>query len=233
MTSIMREKMKYYIYVSKTKIDMLYPQIPQGIKSKIAAELSIDLKLLKASLKREDPKDTLYSKLKIVVDYIENHMDVGSVDSPREYFKGVLPMCWGPHGQGLEPIDKGKVVYFGGWTDRTILGLGGSLKHVIGSTDAVSPDSSHSLTPFLLAALYEELKLRKLKRYYEDIMSDPKFREDRKAREYYTLLAVSESTRYIAGPMQHLEFLAKRLLEGEIENMHVLLGTPIYVALAD
>ena len=32
--------MKYYIYISDTKIDMLYPQIPKSLLKKVASNLS-------------------------------------------------------------------------------------------------------------------------------------------------------------------------------------------------
>ncbi len=32
----------------------------------------------------------------VVVNYIENNMDVGTIDQPKTYFKGSLPMSWGP-----------------------------------------------------------------------------------------------------------------------------------------
>jgi len=37
---------RYYIYVSDTKVDMLFDSMPQNVLSKIAAELSVDLSLL-------------------------------------------------------------------------------------------------------------------------------------------------------------------------------------------
>lgn len=38
--------MKYYIYISSLKVDMLFEQLPAPLKKKIAAELKIDLKIL-------------------------------------------------------------------------------------------------------------------------------------------------------------------------------------------
>ena len=41
--------MRYYVYVSDSKVDMLYSQMPRGIRDRIAAELKIDLKVISAS----------------------------------------------------------------------------------------------------------------------------------------------------------------------------------------
>lgn len=72
--------MKYYIYISDTKVDMLYPQIPQPILKKIASSLSIDLKFLGAELSvagKSNPSDeTRYAKVRIVSEYIEKNLDV-------------------------------------------------------------------------------------------------------------------------------------------------------------
>lgn len=43
--------MKYYIYISDTKVDMLYPQIPKPLLKRIASDLSIDLKLFGAEVR--------------------------------------------------------------------------------------------------------------------------------------------------------------------------------------
>ena len=63
--------MKYYLYISDTKVDMLYPQIPKPILKRIASSLSIDLKLLGAEVnigvKGNLSDETRYAKVQIVV----------------------------------------------------------------------------------------------------------------------------------------------------------------------
>src|SRR6266513_3844429 len=78
---------------------MLYPQIPQPLLKKIASSLSIDLKLLGAEVnigaKSNSSDETRYAKIRIVSEYIEKHLDVGSIDAPSTYFKGKLFMKQG------------------------------------------------------------------------------------------------------------------------------------------
>ncbi|HLH02645.1 MAG TPA: hypothetical protein VKX25_07740 [Bryobacteraceae bacterium] len=45
--------MRYYIYISDAKIDMLWPQVPHAVKKKVANEFKIDLKAFSASRKVE------------------------------------------------------------------------------------------------------------------------------------------------------------------------------------
>jgi len=69
--------MKYYIYISDAKVDMLYPQIPKPILKRIASSLNIDLKLFGAELnigaKSNSSDETRYAKVKLVSEYIEKN----------------------------------------------------------------------------------------------------------------------------------------------------------------
>lgn len=227
-SSIGEQTLKYYLYISDAKVDMLYPQIPQPLLKRIAAELQINLNVLGtgvgATLKTDQEATTRYSKLSVIVRYLEHNMVVGTLDAPGSYFKATLPMSWGPlHSYVSLP---GQVVYFGGATERVVIGLGGSMKHLIGKQ--VSPESEvpwGSGLPDLLAAL-------------EMIPTGDMAGEPRDSG--LALWEAASTTLRMQGPKQTVEFLAKTLLEGQVENVpglgqlpvHVVLGTPIYVALA-
>lgn len=145
--------MEYYVYVSDAKLEMLYEQIPTRLRDRLATELKIDLKLLSTAFSEQPSGKSKYAKLKLVTDFITKNKQVGTIDNPLSYFAGTLEMSWGPYGTGDEQI-----VYFGGSTNKTIIGLGGSLKHVIGNgTDKLLHSGSH--TPYLLATLIRELQL--------------------------------------------------------------------------
>jgi hypothetical protein len=45
--------MKYYVYISDAKIDMLLPQVPHEVKKKMASEFGFDFKLLKGSKRQK------------------------------------------------------------------------------------------------------------------------------------------------------------------------------------
>jgi hypothetical protein len=228
--------MKYYIYISDAKVDMLFPQVPHEIKKKVALEFKMDLKLLSASRKTEtETEDNRIARLETVADFIRQFGKVGSVDQPDEYIDDCMTLKWGDYAAGWD--EKSPVVYFGGETDRTIVGLGGSSKHIIGSQGETS-SHSHSATPFLIKFLAEELGLqgsKKLKQAEEDIkyLGDGRFSP---------ITAVELATLQMNGPEQRLEFLAKKLMYGPVQryddepeyrDKHVLLATPLYMALAD
>src|SRR6267143_3106976 len=140
--------MKYFIYVSDSKLDMLLSQIDPDQKNKIESEFKVDLKLLSRSRKTIlEPQNDRNRKLEVVVNFIRDYGNLGTVDAPDEYVEDSLLIRWGPHdteGGKFSPL-----VYFGGITSKTILGLGGSVKHLLGNIGE-SPSFSASATPYLL-----------------------------------------------------------------------------------
>ena len=213
------DKMKYYIYVSDTKVDMLFPQIPRPIKSKIAAALKIDLQVLELSFQKNPTQETRYSRLNIVANYIRKNEELGTADEPKAYFQGTLPMFWGQHGP-----PRTEVAYFGAQTVKTTLGLFGSLDHIVGGR----PVSGQVITtlglPFLLDVLREDERSNSAPSTSLSIR-----------RVASSLEVVEQATEQISrqGLPQQLEFLAKRFMEGQIGDKHILLGSPIYIAAAD
>ena len=67
--------MKHYVYISDSKVDMYYSQIPKKIRDKIAVELGINLGMFSLNVKgkgnEKTPLETRIEKLRLVVNYIE------------------------------------------------------------------------------------------------------------------------------------------------------------------
>lgn len=154
---------------------------------------------------------------------------MGTVDNPDEFVSDELKMRWGPFGE--DDPTKGPLVYFGGLTEKTVVGLGGSLNHVIGQPGTSSPAArpqqiSGSIGPILIHYLMKELGMTSKKH----VEAWEKMEEDMLWARFVEL-----TTLQMRGSIQKLEFLAKRLLEQPAhENYrHVLLGTPLYVAMAE
>jgi hypothetical protein len=233
-------EMKYYVYVSDSKVDMLMSQIPHDTRKKISTELKVDLKVLGASRKAEtEAEDNRFTRLHAVVSFIREYGNVGTVDEPDEYIADTLALRWGPYVDGLEK-DKTSVVYFGGSTSQTIVGLGGSSKHVIGN-EGQSYATSASVTPILMFYLDRQLGLG-LTEQESSESTQAAFERlhlrrvlTQSEREDWSLRAVETASQYMTGPEQRLEFLAKRLLYGEVyaTSKKVLLATPLYVAMAE
>lgn len=221
-------ELKYYIYISDLKIGVLFSQIQKGTRARLAAELDLELGLLDRTDGALECGESRLIKLSLVRSYIESLANVGTIDEPGEYFGGILKVRWGPyHSFRGEPT----FVYFGGATKKTILGLGGSARHVIGATGK-SEAHSHSATPVLIAALCKEFGLPEPEFGRSNFLERSK-NSDGTVRPSNVLVAVELATTQMPGPEQRVEFLAKRLLFGTVQGQNVLLGTPLYVALAD
>jgi hypothetical protein len=218
---------KFYLYISDTKLDMLAAQIPQNLRSKIAAEAEIDLGVLSVSLRGNPSDDTHYSKLAAVTRYIDESESVGTVDDPSDYFRGTLALKWGPLGPDF--AERPPAVYFTGATERTFLGLGGSAHHVIGARSGEGIEGfefPNSAVSALLHVLAEEANPDREVEIMRAVHGD-----------MWAAYVVSVLSSYNAVPPQEVEFLARRLAyapTGTVDELDraVLLGTPIYVALA-
>ena len=215
--------MRYYVYVSDSKVDMLYSQMPSGLRDRIAAELKIDLKVVSVSVSGRRSEETRYSKLQLVTAFLEQNAAIGSVDAPEAYFRGRLPMRWGPYGSR-----DSEMVYFGSIAKGTVVGLGGSMRHVIGAVgESVAPTGTPGVpsAPFYITSvLRHELGLAPAS-VDDDVLG---FEDTWDSN-------VLNATRRMRGPLQELDFLARRLLFGTYHDtgIRVLLGTPLYVALAE
>lgn len=112
--------------------------------------MSLNLKIFSAKHGVEFPAGAdRITRLERVVPYLDDFGDLGPVDEPGQFFGGL--MRWGPfHGTSL--------VYFGG-EDKTgaVVGLGGSGKHVLGTSGQSDEHAlARSVTPSLLDGLAAE-----------------------------------------------------------------------------
>lgn len=225
--------MKYYLYISDSKVDMLLPQVRDDVKKKVAFEFKIDLKVLGLvrRAEHEGPNDRV-ARLQAVCDHLESEGRIGSTDDPLDYFGDTMPMKWGPlrrlRGAVRNQADRTdwNFIYFSGSTDKTVVGLGGSESHVIGSPAVTGryvppsgvPGISHYLGELVLETEGEDFPI------------------DAEPSALESAVRVNSSMR---GTTQQLEFVAKKLLYGQqpaasgSNVQHVLIGSPLYVALAE
>ncbi|MGH3343928.1 MAG: DUF7019 family protein [Carbonactinosporaceae bacterium] len=211
---------RYYLYVSDAKVDMLLSQIDPAWSRKRVTELSVGLSVAGAKHTSETTGTDRIARLERVVRNLEEHGDLGDVDEPGQYVHGELPMQWGSIGDG-------DTVYFGGRTERTVVGLGGSTGHAL-STVPAAPPPQHRLSGSLMPSLLDQLAALAPGEAVDDADAD-------------ALAIVVQANASLRGPAQTVEFVAKRLLYGpspypELNtrpDMAVLLGSPLYVALAE
>ncbi|MGQ7753670.1 DUF7019 family protein [Streptomyces sp. WC2508] len=209
---------RYYLYISDAKADMLLSQIDPAWGRKRVTELSLGLTVAGVKRSVETHGADRVARLERVLRHLEDHADLGHVDEPGQYVHGVLPMQWGAIGDG-------GTVYFGGRSEHTVVGLGGSAEHLLGTVAAAPPEQSvlsASLPPVLLNQLAALAP--------QDAAADPE-----------ALATVLQANATLRGPTQTVEFVAKRMLHGPCPypelyppgTTAVLLASPLFVALSE
>ncbi len=214
---------KYFVYISDSKIEMLYEQIPWEGRKNLSYELGVDFGMIKARFSNVQNPVAQATKIKMIEKYISRR--TGTVGSSRSYFRGEMEMIWGPYYQSDEEFEN--FVYFGGEFLGTQVGLGGTKTNCLGiSQNKGEQITSFSLSSYLLSALARGKEFPDPKRIHSKGYT---------LRDVQTpaLKAVVLANKSLAYPKQRMKFLAKRFLLGSVDARPVLIGSPIYVALAD
>lgn len=228
------DEFKYYLYISASKLRMLYEQASKNTnRKKKTFEWGINLKI--ASVKSTSARSECPDRdemLKQVLDGLEAGNQLGSLAEPKSFVRDTFPIRWGFYNDcNNRPEDEPALVYFGGFRKNLLLGMGGSSCHVVGHEGATST-WSRSSTPTLARWLLSGLQKGKRPQTWDDPKSD----ED----EVFRAMAVAQY--YLRPPTQTLEFVAKTIASGEVQGMEpfigvdkarVLLATPLYVAQTD
>jgi hypothetical protein len=201
--------LKYFVYISKTKVDMLFPQIPPAFLAGAEAELKVNLAVFSAGLtsRNADPPTELAGRVGALAKYIREHEKVGTLDAPGDWVYGTEWLRWGVVKEYASDI----ALFGGRVTDRTAALLG-SRDSILGNPD--TGKASHA--PF-----YYTL------RFFNDVVQGRAELGGEKPPYYSWREAVDIGLRALPNSPNRLEFLAKVLhLEGEL-----VVATPLYVAL--
>ena len=214
------DDVRFYLYLSKSKVDMLYGQMyaPSGRKRRT---LSAKIPILSASTESESQETIeLDRKLRLVEEELATRQIIGTVEEPKTYFRATIPMRWGTfHDNGERPDDEPALVYFGGFDKAgpLVVGLGGSSKHVIGwegATSTWSRSATPTIVHWLMAGLQQDGPPTSL------LWWDEKREED----ELFAAMAIALHN--LKPPTQDLEFLAKTLTSGTVSGYESFIGVP-------
>jgi hypothetical protein len=172
--------------------------------------------------------------LKQVEKALKERDQIGSLADPKSYIKDVFPVRWGIYNDcQTRPDDEPALVYFGGFANNLLLGMGGSSCHVEGHSGATgtwSRSSTPTLTRWLLSGLHSGKAPKDS--YCVNIREEE--------NEVFRAMAVAQY--YLRPPTQKVEFLAKTIAIGEVRGMEsfinvekakAILATPLYVAQYD
>ena len=213
--------MRYYIYISDSKLEMLYDQIPPRQRETIAAELNINLGIVQAKFSSERVENARHQKILMLEKFLGKR--IGTLEHSRPYVAGVVTAAWGPYG-----LDYPDAVYFGGIANGVYFGLMGSMSNCIGgSNDA---PTGHSLSSYVIQTLARRKMLpsRISSRLHSDMSADD---INRKAFE-----GVIMANQCSIEPQERVRFLARTVIsrnEPDSGEHPVYIGSPIYVAAYD
>jgi hypothetical protein len=232
--------LRYYLYISDAKLDMLFDQIPQGALKRISTEVKVDLKVASDTLHQADnPGLTRAAKLKIVEQYIDSHHHVGTIQEPgNEYFRDQMDIQWG----WLQD----RAVWFQGndFEHGQCVALGGSRRHVLGeqpNRDLEYPFEATSLLISVIKVIQEAAAGikhqdpgKELPDWAEIIYEDGLLGFTGVPKQRLEFLAIPLAEAQIRVPKERLDTMGTPLAEAKLQHpdVHVVLGTPLYVAVA-
>lgn len=202
--------LRYFVFVSDIKVQMLLDQISEPVRRSIAAELRLDFKLVSLTLTSPVVDGSLQqrtrmAKLAVVEDHLRRYQRVGDLTARRGYIGADAELDW-------KPLDDNETVLFCGYAQRLLVVLGGSVSHLVGRPPADMQIGSHPAT--IRAAVHDD--------------------EPESGDLGRDLQAVA---RAVCITPQPVRFLARAIsrgpLEGDSEHDEYLLATPLFVEAID
>ena len=202
--------LRYFWYMSDSKLDMLLGQIGEPTWRRVTAELNLDVKLVGLKLTRPAAGRSLAErswteKAAVVEECIKRQQGIGDLTAVRGYFAAEVEMAW-------QPCDDNGTVLFCGYAGTLLLVLGGSVGNLLSHPSNTGQIGSH---PYAIRAALRGSGTP------GDITGDVQA----------AALAVRDT------PAQPVRFLAVVIKRGVLPAGSVcteyLLATPLYVEAAD
>ena len=235
--------MRYFIYVSLSKIEMLHAQIEQEA-SESESSFGFDIKVLKGELKEKSkPADNTYKRLERVVAALKKIDVVGDLNSEKPYVYQTLVMKFGDYGDHYAK-EKSPIAIWASQNDEgpfegTTVVLAGSSYHLIGEQRGDGSAHSHSLTPAMMLWFQNNLGDEFSKSQREALGRENLYARDEKLEENVLAHATHLAASQMRGQSAKYEFLAKVLHRSQWPEFRsskvtkIILGSPLYVCLAD
>jgi len=145
-------RMRYFIYVSETKVRMLFPQIPKKFLGGLSGELKVSLGIGEVKLEsKADAPTEIYSQALAVENYLESKHLLGNPLEHGEYFRGTHQLSY-----GLLYDYASDIALFGTHLGPVWLAMIGARSSLIGEAKAIDTSKRpeiHALNYYELCAL--------------------------------------------------------------------------------
>ena len=221
--------MRYFEYISDSKVNMLLPQISSSEKKSISAEIGFDVKLLQGKLKTSrNVLDDRVHRLLAVERHILKNENIGSIGDSKLWIAGE---GWAMAGNIKE--DSQAVFYFLR-QNGTYLALGGSARNLIGNESKKSLEFGISHASHLISLLTATEKESRFLALPENKLTDwlncgVAGHEQPWAPMIYSMCHRRQERSFSV----RISFLARRLLKVAYMDATIVLASPLYVAQAE
>ena len=222
--------LRYFDYISDSKVDMLLSQMPVATKTKVSAELGFNLTVLtgKIATERNTGLEDRVQRLSAVEKYLLENEEIGTLYQPKSYFVG--------KGYAIFTAvkeDTSAVFYFMKAAD-TYLALGGSAGHLIGAKPDKSMAFGLSHAEHLLWNLAVLDRMNHLVDKTDEEISE--FMGSGVAsveHPWSTIIHYSSHNRKTKSFKRPISFLARKLVHEVYLGNQVILGSPLFVEQVD
>lgn len=237
--------MKYFVYLSDAKLDMLYPQLGLSFPDhKRESFFGFDLKILKGQIKESRGLEaTKYQQLEAITRKLETSDFVGGLDDDKPFIRGTLKLAWNSFGE-MSP-EESPLTFWGGSVGNTLFGLAGSKYHLTGR-EGGNRVGAASLTPDIVHWLCKRLDVPMVSfENPKELIPDLRFGLGGDVLTEYDIanavyLAAFERPNQTASKTR-FEFLAKVLHRSEWPSgfrmgktiNKIILASPVFVALTE
>lgn len=217
--------MRYYSYISDSKVDALLGQLPSGGPRDITAELSFNLGLFAGKLgiggKGNVVRTVKLAKVERAIRRRENVMPIGQ------------PGTWitGSHfARAIVPKDHPGSILFLVQDGNVSCLLGGSAKHLIGELLCQTPSTGYSFVPRILESLRSATRMDEALGLAPDDTADLLAAGVAQGQAAWAHL-VERLEQQTTEPTIPVSFLAKRMLSTSHNGRRFVVGSPLYVEL--
>jgi hypothetical protein len=200
--------MRYYLYVSVTKVEMLHSQIGMSHFGKLKTGLKLKLGIAEASIESETANKALFDKAEEVRSKLISQSKTGSLERPKSYIDDVANLSFGHVREYASSI-----AFFGGFVGNKKVALIGAASSLVGAVPAAEANHApyYYTMKFMNGALEHNTSIRKLP--YVDSLEQ----------------AVDIAQAAVITPPEPLAFTALVLHN----SPNLLVATPVFVARAE
>lgn len=215
--------MRYYLYISDAKVNMLLPEISPSVKKRLIGELKLNFGVVAGTIRERT--DNIYSRvdnLRLVESFIRQNERVASLN---DYTGGEVWLAGTHPCYAVTLDDDAAAVLFIGEDDRIVLALGGSSNHLIGDDGRNPVSIGWSFLPRLVQALSTFTKMEAaMGGHYPALPEEP-------GQWHETVQLAIKRCQQSASPLIQIDFLARVLLSHNEKQRPFILASPLYVAL--